>query len=510
MTTFKKAICILLSLVFLAASLCACAGSGNPAETEKPADSTTAGEDTTETLEEVTTYPRVEDSLPEGLNFGGEKVTILTYKLGKDSLVDLYTDELNSDPINDSVFNREKYVEDRLGVEISYPVPKGSFLEEMLKQENTGDETYSIYSGKSDQMSDYVFDAFYLDLSYLDYLDFDAPWWNSTFIEESSFRDKVFILTGSLSLTLLRGIQAVYFNKAIAENYSGKVPELNELYDIVNRGEWTLDKLYELGEIVYTDLNGNQIFDAEDAYGILCGRHAASMPFGAFDISVFEKDEDDWFVFNVNTDKLFDAYQKLFDLFYENKGSANAYIEFSEAEISKGMESIFVNCNGLFLIDGLECVEKAEFRNMKDDYGILPEPKYNLQQNDYHAFSAGFSSFSISAINSHPEAAAAVLEAMASYSYNETVPTYLDLALKGRYMSDPQSRKMIDLTVSDVIFDTAWIFVEEFTSWYAPEYRGLILTRDNNFASAHASKLASIRRGLLGYELKYKQMFGDD
>ena len=64
MTTLKKAICILLSLFFLAASLCACAGSGNPAETEKPSDSTTAGEDTTETLEEVTTYPRVEDSLP--------------------------------------------------------------------------------------------------------------------------------------------------------------------------------------------------------------------------------------------------------------------------------------------------------------------------------------------------------------------------------------------------------------------------------------------------------------
>ena len=512
MLSIKKVLCLILSLVFLSTALCACGGGGQPAETKKPGDDTGTKSDDTTARSDETTFPRVEDSLPADLNFNGEKVTILTYKLDKtkNTLVDIYTDELNSDPINDSVFNRVKYVEDRLNVEISFPEPKGAFLEEMLKQETTGDEIYSIYSGVSHQMSDYIFDAFYYDLTYLDYLDFDAPWWNDSFTEESSFRDKVFMLTGSLSLTLLRGIQAVYFNKSIAENYSGKVPELNELYDIVNRGEWTIDKLFELSEIVYEDLNGNQIYDAEDAYGLCLSTNAAAMPFGAFNISVFEKDEDDWFVFNVNTDKLFDAYQKIFDLFYENRGSANANIDLGDNDLDKTMESIFVNCNGLFLIDGLQCVEKPEFRNMKDDYGILPEPKYNLQQKDYYAYSAEFSSFSISATNSRPETAAAVLEAMASYSYNETVPIYLDLALKGRYMSDPQSRKMIDLTIHDVIIDTAWIYVEEFTSWYAPGFKGLILNRENSFASEHAGNIAAIKRGLFGYDQKYKKMFGDD
>ena len=506
MTTLKKTLCLLLSIVFTAAALFACGGSGQSAETGKP------GEDPGDTtaFSNETTFQRVEDSLPESLNFGGEKVTILAPKLGKSSLVDIYAEELNSDPINDSVFNREKFVEDRLGVEISYPEPSGALLEVMLKQETTGDEIYSIYSGVSHQMSDYVFDAYYQDLTYLDYLDFDAPWWNDSFIEESSFRDKVFMLTGSLSLTLLRGIQAVYFNKAIAENYSGSIPELSDLYGMVERGEWTVDRLRTLGGSIYTDLNGNQEFDMEDAYGILCAENAAAMGFGAFNISVFEKDEEDWFVFNVNTDKLFDALQKVYDLFYESTGSANANVDRGDVSLSNAMDSIFTGCNGLFLIDGLQCVEKPAFRNMKDDYGILPEPKYNLQQKDYYAYSAEYSSFSISATNSHPETAAAVLEAMASYSYNETVPTYLDLALKGRYMSDPQSRKMIDLTINEVVIDTAWIYVEEFSSWYAPGFKGLILNRDNGFASEHAGNIASIKRGLFGYEQKYKKMFGDD
>ena len=42
--------------------------------------------------------------------------------------------------------------------------------------------------------------------------------------------------------------------------------------------------------------------------------------FGAFDISVFEKDEDDWFVLNVNIEKLIDAYEKIYKLFYDTPG----------------------------------------------------------------------------------------------------------------------------------------------------------------------------------------------
>ena len=76
-------------------------------------------------------------------------------------------------------------------------------------------------------------------------------------------------------------------------------------------------------------------------------------------------------------------------------------------------------------------------------------------------------------------------------------------------MSDPQSRKMIDITISNVVFDTAWIFVEEFTDWYAPGFKNLILARDSNFASSHAGHLSAIRRGLIGYDLKYRKMFGD-
>ena len=85
MTSLKKTLCLLLPIVFTAAALFACGGSGQSAETGKP------GEDPGDTtaFSNETTFQRVEDSLPESLNFGGEKVTILAPKLGLNSLVDI-------------------------------------------------------------------------------------------------------------------------------------------------------------------------------------------------------------------------------------------------------------------------------------------------------------------------------------------------------------------------------------------------------------------------------------
>ena len=337
-------------------------------------------------------------------------------------------------------------------------------------------------------------------------MDFDQPWWNSDFIYECSIKNKVFMITGSLSLDLLREVLAVYYNKSMANDYSAAKEGLDDLYAIVDSGKWTIDRMMELGDGIYRDLNGDQIHDVEDVYGILLIDTVAAMPWGAFDLSAFEKDEDDWFVFNVNKEKLFDAYQKIYDLFYETPGSATSYLELSSSDA----QNMFAGGNALFLIDRLSSVEKIEFRNMKDDYGILPEPKYNEAQKEYCAYPDEFTSFSIPVTNPHPDAAAAVLEAMASYSYNETVPTYLDLALKGKYMSDAQSRKMIDLLISNIKIEAGWAYLEEVGAGYAPGFRGMIWERKTSFAARHQESLAAVNRALVAYAIRYKAVFGND
>ena len=503
MNVSKKLVCAFLALLITAGTLSSCS---SKADQMDPQTAGTSAADTARPDGNVQTISRVEDNLPADLDFKGENVVFLTSDKVK---MELFTSDLKSEPINDSIYNRKIFVEDRLNVKISFPKYEASFLEEAQKQLSSGDQTYDVYGHVSHQMADYVFRGYYLNLADMDYLDFDMPWWNKDFIQECSVKDRVFMITGSLSLSLLRGIFAVYFNKTLAEEFKSTYPELGNLYGLVDSGKWTVDKFTELGSDIYIDNNGNQEHDPEDTYGILMTNYVMDMPWGAFDISVFEKDEDDWFVFNVNTDKLFTAYEKLFNLYYGIRGSAVSGFDTEHVMQSDEAGTLFSNGTVLFMINNLSAVERKTLRNMTDDYGILPEPKYNEQQKEYYALPEEFSCFSIPITNDHPDAAAAVLEAMASYSYNETRPYYLDLALKGKYMSDPPSRRMIDLTVGNVKIDAALTYLEEIAAGYTQAFRSLLWARENNFASTHEQKKRKVAMALIAYKATVSKLFGD-
>ena len=54
-------------------------------------------------------------------------------------------------------------------------------------------------------------------------------------------------------------------------------------------------------------------------------------------------------------------------------------------------------------------------------------------------------------------------------------------------MSDPQSRKMLDLVVDGFKVDAAWIYLETLGAEYPSEMRIAIHNGDTNFASKHAT-----------------------
>lgn len=74
----------------------------NPTTIEKPAETNTS---------DIYYEP---DELPDGINFD-TTIKILTQRT---AVNELSAESLNSDVINDSIYNREVFVEDRLGVEI--------------------------------------------------------------------------------------------------------------------------------------------------------------------------------------------------------------------------------------------------------------------------------------------------------------------------------------------------------------------------------------------------------
>ena len=494
----KRLICIVLVLSFLFC-IFSCSAATDPGTEDTsivPADDTS--DEVSDTSAPEIVYE--EDDLPEGLDLGGKKVVILSQGLNW-KVNEICTDELNSEVVNDSIYNRERFVEDRLQVEIDN-VKTTDMGDEIQKQVSSGEDTFQLYAYSTVGFSKYVFDRILLDLYTLDNINLSKPWWSSKFNAEAEIDNELYFTTGSLSLTLMQYLFAVYYNKELVKDYEQKYPDLSRLYDIVNEGGWTIDKLISLSQDIYTDLNGNSEKDEEDLYGMgFQNGISIDSIWSSFDIDVLVPDGDGWFELSVNTDKLFTALEKIADFIWASEGC------FRAGDADENLDDLakkFADGTLLFMCNKMAEIESPIIRNMQDDYGILPFPKYDENQKEYYSYAHDqYTSFGIPITNENPSDAAAVLEAMASYSYRETVPAYLDIALKGKYMSDAQSRKMIDLVVDGFKVDSAWIYLGTIGSGYPASFRYLVGRNDRTFSSTHSSDSQGVKRKLKAYRMMW-------
>ena len=86
--------------------------------------------------------------------------------------------------------------------------------------------------------------------------------------------------------------------------------DFENIYDIVNSGRWTADKMYDMTKGVYVDLNGNTEADKEDIYGIELSNYNNSIPFMAScEANVFTK-TDSGYEYTFGSERCVDTYNE--------------------------------------------------------------------------------------------------------------------------------------------------------------------------------------------------------
>lgn len=448
--------------------------------------------DTGETAEVESTKDRFEDpranekdGLPDSLDLGGETFVILSRGSevsenggAKPTQKNMYEDELyvgdlNNDVLNDAIYNRTIAVEERLNCTLEFRQNGGdtswtsnNFARQDLERAlNSGDNEYQIYANSAaPTVSDSELGWFY-DLLTLDYLDFDRPWWYDGFREKVEIMGRLYCADGSLSLSTLRSACAVFFNKKIAEDY-----HIGDLYETVNAGDWTIDLQSELVAGIYQDLNGNSDRDGEDLYGfVTVGYWVTDTYLSGFDINILSRDEDGLFFFDCDYEKMTSAHEKIYNLYWKNPGTYQKSTDTAES-ITLDPARFFAQGNALFMTSMLFYAEDGEtLRSMTDEYGILPVPKYNRQQKDYFCNPYECATvFAIPVSNPDPDSAAAVLEALNAETYRHVITAYSDIALKGKYLNDPQSRQMFDRIINGMTVNAGHMYcyqIGEFPQW---------------------------------------------
>jgi len=274
----------------------------------------------------------------------------------------------------------------------------------------------------------------------------------------------------------------VYYNKTMGENHG-----IEDLYEVVNRGDWTIDYCSELISGIYRDLNGNDLKDEEDEYGLAINHYEnCDMFWSAFDMNMITKDGDGWYeIATQDKEKISIAFEKVYALIRENSGTYDT-IDTKGFNLARDMFS-----NGTVLLAPLHLkyAESEQFRNMQDEYGILPVPKYDEKQDTYYTYAHDqYTVFMVPITVKDPVMSGAVLEAMAYESYKTVQPTYYNIVLKGRYANDPQSRQLLDIITTNTKVDPSYIYGRIFGLPAASVFRDLIYEGPKRFASNYATQ----------------------
>ena len=174
-----------------------------------------------------------------------------------------FTDEQNGDAMNDALYNRDKLVEDYLGVKIDH-ILNGTFTDVMPSVQKTvmsGDDEFQLalthcYVGVAEMATK----GYLYDWNNLRYCDYTQKWWNQDCIENLTVNGKNYYMVSDF---VVPDMNCILFNKQMVDEYSLENP-----YTLVDDGKWTLDKLSEMASKVTSDINGDGVFDINDRYGL--------------------------------------------------------------------------------------------------------------------------------------------------------------------------------------------------------------------------------------------------
>ena len=389
----------------------------------------TAGSDVTDSVE--TEAPELTDGLPTDLNYGGKTVNILNMEYivsgPKEYDPENSVHSQQAAIVQEANYLRRLAVEERLGVTINF-IEQTEFnqIPSLVRQSvNAGSNDYDMVFSVATQQVTLAQEGMYVPISDLKYVDLEKPWWNKEYIESVSVNiDNPYILFGDITYNTIQRTCAVLFNKELLEVRLGMTDE--DLYEIVLDGEWTIDKMRELASQVYED-DGNQINDVNDIHGIISfGANTFEWMAYSAGIEFTSRDEDGYPVLNLNTEKSVDLADKLLALLdgeYTYKTTNNG------EQVGK-----FADGKALFLANRLFMCDWGNIREMKDDYGIIPMPKYDESVDGYHAVVENLVQWGgVTVTCTDLDMVSAVAESMAYEGYQRITPAYYETALKLKY-----------------------------------------------------------------------------
>lgn len=466
-----------LTALLLVTSLYACGADG----TAQSGGETTAAVDIP--TEAVTTEPVLRENVPEE-DMGGAVFSIMIDE-GTSGMDDFIAEEETGDLLNDAVYRRNSVIEERFNITLDAYINgyAGTFVKNLNTFISAGDSTVDVAMGMnniSTGITALVYDGYFVDWNELEYVDVTQPWWDENIIRDLSFGGKIYTMTGDFNPSTLGNTRILLFNKNMLSSLDMEYP-----YEKVLDGTWTYDVFAEMIKAGLSDVNGDGVYDADnDRWGYVGWQYdIGESVYIGLGGTYATKDANNMPVLNLNTDRSIDILDKMLALFADGAGAWQNAVEWGKdmTAFAEG-RAMFANSR-LYLLNN--------FRDMTDDFGIIPHPKYDVSQENYsQSVDAVCTLAYIPMTNEDLRATSIILEAMAAESWRSVMPTYYEVVLQTKYTRDDDSEAMIDI-IKENRYYTLQLDTFNFSTMTEMIKKG-----ENNFASTYAKKEKKVNQEL--------------
>lgn len=438
----KRKISFLLALLTVFSTAAISCGDDS---SDKGGKDTTAPEDTTAAL-----------STADFVGFPSESNGNLTFNvlINSHKAYEYDWEESAGDVVSDAVYSKNTAVEDYLGIKFNFNQMDGNWNDRDTFNGAIRNDVMSesreidLVSSSTVITMPLAAEGLFVEGNDLTYCDFDHPWWIANMYNRFSCAGKLYGFIGDGSLSLYKDMTVIFFNKRIWENYKAPDP-----YELVRNNEWTLDKFIELCSGMSDDLNGDGKLDDTDQLTFLgeyvpCGTFQTSLQ-----LDVVKIGSDGMPEYLGLTEKFISAFEKLQSFHAQEGVLRNNTIDDATyrtmATFADG--NVATMCNFLYSTEYL--------RNMKDDYGIVPMPKYDENQENYVSqLGTSTTMFFVPVTTQDVELTSKVMETLAYYTNQMVVPKYYEVALKEKYARDTDIAEMLDIIRSGAAFDFLFVY----------------------------------------------------
>ena len=470
---------ILAAIITIPAVLSFSCSQNNNSKTSNNTDNTTASDstDSAQPAAETTTADPRQANLDlyayptEDYNNYEFKVLIRGQADEWDSQ-DISAEEDSADPVQSAVYKRNLEIEEKFNIKITgLWVLQANQLSSLKKAVMAGDNAYDATMIDLADASNATKQGLLENLADTSGIDLTKPWWDQSIMKETSVMNKIYFATGDISIAEKEGTWSMMFNKQIAKDYG-----LPDIYGLVKSGQWTIDKFAELGKGVTKDLNGDGVIGYQDQVAFATTIDSVQGLFYSTGLRIVTKDSNDLPVFALQGDAVMTNLNKIYDIF---RGPDNLtmlaadYPNTSYGATNYVAQGAFEENRALFYGEVMQCVKRI--RQMDTEFGIIPLPKADVNQQVYSTYVHTWPSSTIEIPRGNPDLdkTSTIIEALAYGAYKYMTPAFYDVALKTKYARDDESSEMLDIIFAGRSADLG----------YVDSYGGFISSLQSNIQS---------------------------